>query len=80
MECTVRREDREKFTRLATRRVNSAIKAIQLVGNLSNRSNYSYTDEDVQKIIRALQEELQTCKRRFDLAQKRQIIQQFSLE
>lgn len=63
--------DREKFVRLATKRVSNALKAMQLIGNLSNRSNYDYTEADVQKIFRALQEELSSSKKKFDTAQKR---------
>jgi uncharacterized protein YeeX (DUF496 family) len=67
----MRKEDREKFVRLANKRVVSAIKCIQLIGNLSNRSNYDYTSEDVQKIFRALQQELSVCKKKFEVAQKK---------
>ena len=31
-----------------------ALKDIQLIGNLSNRSNYDYTEEDVTRIMKAL--------------------------
>ena len=58
-------DDREKFVRLANARVSKAIKAIQLIGNLSNRSNYSYADEDVEKIFRALSNEVKICRQRF---------------
>ena len=61
----MRTYDREKFVRLANARVNKAIKAIQLVGNLSNRSNYAYTEDDVDKIFRTLKTELNTCRQRF---------------
>ena len=57
--------DRKKFVRLANSRVNKAIKAIQIVGNLSNRSNYSYSEFDVEKIFRTLQNELKACRQRF---------------
>lgn len=57
---------REKFVRLAEGRVNRALKDIRLVGNLSNRSAYSYTPEDVKKIFRALQRELEIARSRFD--------------
>jgi len=63
--------DREKFVRLANRRVSNALKAMQLIGNLANRSNYDYTEADVQKIFKALQEELSASKKKFDMAQKR---------
>ena len=61
----MREEDREKFIRLANRRVNAAMKAIHLVGNLSNRSNYDFTDEDIEKIFTALSRELKDCRERF---------------
>ncbi len=56
---------RDKFVELATNRVNRAIKDIRLVGNLSNRANYEYGDDDAKKIVRALQRELETLKARF---------------
>jgi hypothetical protein len=67
----MREADRGKFVRLATKRVSNALKAIQLVGNLSNKSNYDYTDADVQKIFRALQDELSASKKKFEIAQSR---------
>lgn len=71
--------DREKFVRLANKRVNNAIKAIELIGNLSNRSNYEYMQEDAEKIFLALNKELKTCRERFiNAASKRDT--KFSLE
>jgi len=63
--------DREKFVKLATKRVSNALKALQLIGNLSNRSNYDYTEGDVHKIFKALQDELNASKKKFEMAQKR---------
>lgn len=57
---------REKFILLAEARVTKAIKALRLVGNLSNKSNYKYTDEDAKKIIKALEGELKQLKSRFE--------------
>ena len=57
---------RERFVHLAEKRVNSAIKVIRLIGNLSNKSNYSYTEKDVDKIFRALEKELKNAKGRFE--------------
>ncbi len=62
----MRREDpRARFARLATARVTKALKAIALVGNLSERSNYSYTDADVARIFSALEQEIRDCRLRF---------------
>lgn len=61
----MREKDREKFVELATKRVNNALKAIQLIGNLSNKSNYDYTEADVDKIFSALNREVKACRERF---------------
>ena len=66
-----RDEDRAKFVKLASLRVSKALAAIQLIGNLSNRSNYDYTDEDVAKILKALTEEVTACKRKFESARRK---------
>lgn len=57
---------RERFVHLAEKRVNNAIKVIRLIGNLSNKSNYSYTDKDVDKVFKALEKELKNAKSRFE--------------
>lgn len=56
---------RNKFVRLAEGRVNSLIKTFRLLGNLSNKNNYSYTDKDIDKIFRSLDTELKKSKDRF---------------
>jgi len=61
-----RNNDRKKFVELAEKRVRRALKDIKLVGNLSNRSNYVYTEQDIKKIHRALQNALIEMKARFD--------------
>ena len=56
---------REKFIELAESRVNRALQDVRLIGNLSNKSNYEYTDRDATKIIKALEEGVADLKRRF---------------
>lgn len=56
---------REKFLSLGEARVSRAIKDIRLIGNLSNRSAYEFTDQDVKKIFRTLSRELDAAKTRF---------------
>jgi hypothetical protein len=58
-------EKREKFVRLAEQRVNRALREIRLIGNLSNRAAYESTDDEVKKIFRALQKEIEAAKARF---------------
>jgi hypothetical protein len=57
---------RTKFVELAEKRVTKALNDLRLIGNLSNRSNYRYTEEDARKIYRALREAVDDVKARFD--------------
>jgi hypothetical protein len=62
----MREGDRRKFVELAEKRVTRAIRDIRLVGNLSNRSNYTYTDDDARQIYRALKEAVEEMRARFE--------------
>lgn len=59
------RNKREKFVELAEARVSRALKDLQLIGNLSNRSAYEFTEVDVKKVFAALQRGLESAKARF---------------
>jgi len=59
------RDKSTKFIELANKRVNRAIKDIQLVANLANRTNYEYTDEQSRKICKVLQLEIDQLKQAF---------------
>lgn len=61
----IMRDKRKKFVELAEKRVNNALKQIELVGNLGNKSNYEYTEDDCQEIFRAIDEEVRKMKKRF---------------
>ena len=53
---------REKFIELAESRVKKTITNLRLIGNLSRKNNYEYTNEDVKKITAALDKELKNVK------------------
>jgi uncharacterized protein YeeX (DUF496 family) len=59
------RNKSEKFIELANKRVNKAVKDIALIGNLSNKRNYSYNEEQAKKIIKALQQSVDQVKAGF---------------
>jgi ABC-type Fe3+-hydroxamate transport system substrate-binding protein len=63
------RDKSAKFIELANKRVNKAIKDIQLIGNLANRQNYEFNDEQAKKILKALQQELDIIKQNFQAAE-----------
>lgn len=55
----------EKFKRLASKRTTNILNQLRLLGNLSNRVNYEYRDEDVSKVFRVIDEELRLIKTKF---------------
>jgi len=55
----------KKFRELAVKRVSKAIRDIQLVSNLANKSAYEYTEQDSKKIVSALEKEVKTLKAKF---------------
>lgn len=59
------RDRRERFVSLAEARTDKALNAIRLLGNLSNRSNYEYTESDVTQIVKALEAEVKALKAKF---------------
>ncbi len=56
---------RQKFIRLAESRVNSTIKEINLIGNLANKSNYDYSKEDIDKILKTLKRSVSDLESKF---------------
>lgn len=56
----------DNFRRLAEVRTNKIIDMLGLLGNLSNKSHYEYTQEQVDAIFQAIQNELDEQRLRFD--------------
>lgn len=59
-------KNREKFVELAEKRVTRTLKDIRLIGNLANKSNYAYSDDDIKKIMSALEGEVKALRRKFE--------------
>lgn len=55
----------QRFERLAQKRVTEALRRLRLVGNLSNRANYEYSDDHVRQLVDAIEAELKQLKNRF---------------
>ena len=56
---------RDRFVRIVEARTNKIISMIRLLGNCSNKSNYDYTDADVQKVFSAIEKELKLARIKF---------------
>lgn len=56
---------KDNFKRLAEARTNKILKLLTLLGNLSNKSYYDYSESQVETMFNALQDELDNQKARF---------------
>ena len=59
-------EKKERFVRLAEKRTNRILEQLRLLGNCSNKNNYSYTDEEVKKIFSVIESELKDTRAKFN--------------
>jgi len=57
-------EKRDKFVKLAENRTVNAIKAIRVIAKLGNKNAYQFDDSDVNKIVKALNREIDSLKAR----------------
>lgn len=67
MEETIKHKN---FKRLAESRTEKALDMIDLIGNLSNKSFYEYTQEEVETIFDALQKALDENKAKYKINSK----------
>ncbi len=66
-------ESREnRFKRIATRRTNNILHQMRLLGNLSNKSSYDYSDDDIIKIFSALENQIRLAKAKFHFTKKKE--------
>lgn len=79
MPKAMERNKRERFVELGEARVRKATQMLRLIGNLSNTSNYEYTQEDAQKILSVLDGELKLLRAKFQAALARRAKDDFKL-
>ncbi len=76
---TADRNKRERFVELGEARVRKASQMLRLIGNLSNTSNYEFSQEDAQKIFLALDNEMKLLRAKFQAALSRRAKDDFRL-
>ena len=57
--------NKEAFRRLATKRTKNVIEKIRILGHCANSQLYEYSEEDVRKIFKAIENELKSVKAKF---------------
>lgn len=55
----------KKFKELATKRTNNLLRQTRILGNLSNKSAYEYTKEDINKIFSEIENSLKETRSKF---------------
>lgn len=55
----------QKFERLVNARVNKTLKQLDLIGNLSNKNAYDYSESDVNQVVGALDKKIKELKTKF---------------
>ena len=60
-----------RFKRLAEARTEKVLDMIDLIGNLSNKSFYEYSDEEVKTIFDAIETSLKENKNKFNKNKKK---------
>ena len=72
-------KSRESFVRLAESRTNKILKEIDVLSNLSNKTNYSYNEADIKKIFGAISRKLKECEKRFETIMRSDDNEKFKL-
>jgi len=60
----------EKFKKIATTRTNKILRLLDILGNCSNKTNYKYTEEQVDKIFNTLENKLSDVRAKFKSKEK----------
>jgi hypothetical protein len=56
---------KQRFQRLAEKRTNDVLERLRILGNCANRTQYEYTAEEVRKIFKAIETEVNVIKLKF---------------
>lgn len=64
---TNQEEKHNKFIKLAEKRVSKLLHQLKLIGNLSNRSSYYYTEGEIKRIFNSIDKEMKRIKNLFKI-------------
>jgi len=70
-----RESKRDRFVRIAPRRTQQVLVRLRILGNCANRGAYEYGPEDVEKIFRAIEDEIHETRRKFERRRRREEFQ-----
>ena len=56
---------KQRFQRLAEKRTNDVLERLRILGNCANRGQYEYSAEEVRKIFKAIETEVNAIRLKF---------------
>lgn len=59
------KQKKDRFKRVASRRVENILKDLQSLSKCSNKNNYEYTEADVNKMLKAIKDEIKVLETLF---------------
>ncbi len=63
-------DKKERFKRLATKRTNTILQKIKVLGNCSNRQIYDYTEEQINSIFFVIERKVKEAKAKFHFSKE----------
>lgn len=72
-------EKRKRFKRLAEKRTNRVLERLDILSNCANRSNYKYTEKEVNKIFREINKKVKNVKTQFKVSKGKDDKDKFEL-
>lgn len=61
----------ERFVRIAERRTQQVLEKLRILGNCSNRGIYEFSDDEIERIFRAIERQVDITKAQFEDRAKR---------
>ena len=61
----------ERFKRIATLRTNAVLDKLRILGKLSNRQMYRYSEKDVNKIFSAINKQFKEVRAKFNIQKQK---------
>ena len=68
--ATKQKDKAERFKRLASHRTNEVLEKLRILGNCADRRSYAYSEEEIDKIFRAIDEQAKIVKAKFKKPKK----------
>ncbi len=67
-----KKEDRAtRFKRVAQRRTENVLNSLRILSNCANKSTYKYSEEEINKIFRAIEEQIRLTKAAFKIVRRK---------